>query len=450
MTCIIIRLLVLAAVMLLCSEAYVAGQCSPHNITDYQQFTPEERWHFDQNPCGFRALQAEELSTLLKGKSILFIGDSSVRNSGLALLAAMCNPEHMSKCDQIMTLPFIRRDQDIVSAFSCMEDSPSNRCAEIKHRFTPIANLTANEFYKTQEERRKFWKSKTIPPLLSMHFRDTEFHILEAGCSNHRDGLWLILDHLLKFNVPFRYDMIVLSGGLHCSYRLYKGGTWYRSLFERFKYFRSAGIPLIWIEVTHCLKNDGGHYFKLEGKWTLNYRKLAACPFIDKHIPFMKSGALRNGAAFVHTRHITQNLSLLGKAKTDKSYKFNEAQRNDPCPFMDPIHPTVECYGAIAQSMAHTIKQVVENATNFVSLEPQPSKITLQEEGTVTFGDSFVVKRHGKQHDGGGREALMTDGSDVDDVMHRYSKGIGLVVVGIAVYGVVTFNRRRRRAARAL
>ncbi|CUG50339.1 Hypothetical protein, putative, partial [Bodo saltans] len=142
-----------------------------------------------------------------------------------------------------------------------------------------------------------------------------------------------------------------------------------------------AGIPLVWLEVTHCLKNDGGHFFKMEGKWMLNYRKLASCPWIDKHVPFMKSGSIRNGVAYVNTRHITQNLTLIGKSKSDKSYKFNEAQRNEPCPFMDPIHPTVECYGAIAQSLALTLKDVIQNATNFETLEPQPTRITLAETG---------------------------------------------------------------------
>ncbi|CUG50321.1 Hypothetical protein, putative, partial [Bodo saltans] len=244
----------------LCAAASITEQqssCTVANITEYQKFDPIKRWHFDENPCGFHRMGADELATMLKGKSILFVGDSSVRNTGLSLLASMCNPDHLSDCDQIMTLPFIHREGTVTSAFSCGEKSASNRCGEIKHRFTPLTNLTMNEFYKTHEDRRKFWKTKIIPPLLSMSFRGVDMHILEAGCSNHRDGLWVVMDYLLKYNVPFKFDMIVLSGGLHCSYRIYKGGTWYRSLFERFPKFRKAGIPLVWLEVTHCLKNDG-------------------------------------------------------------------------------------------------------------------------------------------------------------------------------------------------
>jgi hypothetical protein len=467
MLAIIAPLLITATILVVVTVASSnpASTCTLANITDYQKFDPVKRWYFDENPCGFHRMDADELTSMLKGKSILFVGDSSVRNTGLSLLASMCNPDHMSDCDQIMSLPFINREGTVTSAFSCGEKSgASNRCGEIKHRFTPLTNLTMNEFYKTHEDRRKFWKTKIIPPLLTMNFRGLEMHILEAGCSNHRDGLWVVMDYLLKYNVPFKFDMIVLSGGLHCSYRIYKGGTWYRSLFERFPKFRSAGIPLVWLEVTHCLKSDGGHFFKMEGKWMLNYRKLASCPWIDKHVPFMKSGSIRNGVAYVNTRHITQNLTLIGKSKTDKSYKFNEAQRNEPCPFMDPIHPTVECYGAIAQSLALTLKGVISNATNFETTEPQPTRIALPEAGVVQLGGAFIVRGDGDElapelklsqgvHKAGQRlEADVDEGTNGMGLLS--ANFVNAYVLALAVIGAGTtiamVFRRKRRAGKGV
>jgi hypothetical protein len=195
----------------------------------------------------------------------------------------------------------------------------------------------------------------------------------------------------------------------------------------------------------------------------LNYRKLASCPFIDKHIPFMKSGSVRNGAAFVPTRHITQNLTLIGKSKSDKTYKFNEAQRNEPCPFMDPIHPTVECYGAIAQSLAYTLQDVIRNETNFQTLEPLPSRVTLAESGVVQFGGSFVKRPASGDEDAApldsGKNVRwkapgLRSGSD-DDVADVFNNAVKtyllwLVMVVAVVSGALLFHRKRLRVVRNL
>lgn len=344
-------------------EQLYNDHCNVSDIADFQTFTNEKRWHFKENPCGFHHMGSEELLQMLRGKSILFVGDSSVRNAGLSLLASMCNPNHYAKCHQLMSLPFVRREKGFVGGFTCGKNMSDNTCGEIHHRFTVLQNLTVSEFYKTPEERRKYWKTKNVPPLLSLQFRDIQLHILEAACANHRDGLWVVLDYLQQFEVPFKYDMIVMSGGLHCSYRLYKGGMWYRSLFYRFLSFQEMGVPIVWLEITHCLKTDGAHYFKdplKKNAMSLNYRKLASCKFIDKHAALMRGTAISRNARLVYTRHITKNLTLHRKVPGDV-YKFNDDMRNESCVFMDPIHPSIECYGAIAQSLAVTLKSTLDD-----------------------------------------------------------------------------------------
>ena len=348
--------------------------CSAINLTQYQLFTPENRWHFEAgNPCGYRNLAPDEILKIVGKKKILFIGDSSVRNTALAVLSSTCNPEHHYKCAQIMTLPFLRQEEGIISAFECMNESKSNTCGEVKHQFTVVKNLTVAEFYKTPEDRRRFWKTKNVPPLLTMSYRGMSFHILEAGCANHRDGLWVVLDYLIQHHVTFHYDMIVMSGGLHCMYRHYKGGQWYLSLFERFRFFRDIGVPIVWVEVTHCLKTDAGHWMKSpdkKGKWEINFRKLVSCAWIDKHIHFMNKGVEREGMVVSPTRHITPNLTMHYKSKSDRSLRINDSERSSPCIFMDPIHPCVECYGAIAQSLVYTIDYVMKDAKRWKVRDP--------------------------------------------------------------------------------
>jgi hypothetical protein len=416
-----------------------ADICGIANLTQYQRFDPVERWHYEpNNPCGYHNLSPDEINHIIGKKKILFIGDSSVRNTALAVLSSTCNPEHHYKCAQIMTLPFLRQEEGIISAFECMNESASNTCGEIKHHFTIIKNLTQAEFYRTPEERRKFWKTKNVPPLLTMTHRNITMHILEAGCANHRDGLWVILDYLINHHVTFAYDMIVMSGGLHCMYRHYKGGQWYLSLFERFRFFRDIGVPIVWIEVTHCLKTDAGHWMKSpdkKGKWEINFRKLVSCAWIDKHIHFMNKGVEREGMVLSPTRHITPNLTMHYKSKTDRSLRINDSARTQPCIFMDPIHPCVECYGAIAQTLIRTVDYVIRDEGRWRVRDPSliEKRVHVGEYGVVDLPDAAGPQRAGQAALSSSDVVMMSDGT---------FKAFGIVaaVLVVAVAGV--FLRR--------
>lgn len=442
-------------VVSLCSKAAAATEsCGLANLTQYQQFTPEARWHFAPgNPCGYHNLAPDEIRAIVGKKNILFIGDSSVRNTALAILSSSCNPENHYKCAQIMTLPFLRQEEGVISAFECMNESVSNTCGEIQHHFTIIPNLTQAEFYRTPEERRKFWKTKNVPPLLTMSHRGMTMHILEAGCANHRDGLWVVLDYLIAHHATFAYDMIVMSGGLHCMYRHYKGGQWYLSLFERFRFFRDIGVPIVWVEVTHCLKTDAGHWMKSpdkKGKWEINFRKLVSCAWIDKHIHFMNKGVEREGMTRSPTRHITPNLTMYYKSKTDRSMRINDSSRTHPCVFMDPIHPCVECYGAIAQALVYTLGYVIQDPARWVVRHPEliEKRVHVGEYGVVDLPDP----QHNNKNEQHRLDRPSAEGGPVAPQADFFDDGtlglFGLAVLLIVVVVVLLFLRRFPRLLR--
>jgi hypothetical protein len=176
----------------------------------------------------------------------------------------------------------------------------------------------------------------------------------------------------------------------------------------------------------------------------LNYRKLAACPFITKHNPFMNSGAARFGGIVAPTRYITQNLTLLFRPKSDW-YRLHESQRGDPCPFMDPIHPAVECYGAIAQSIMHTIQYVILNHSLFQTLEPLPTKLIIRDSGEVEIGG--VMER--RTFDEDDRLLRVAMRSDPMEILESITADAAIVYIVAVVLGICwCVARKRRRSVR--
>jgi hypothetical protein len=336
--------------------------------------------------------------------SVLFIGDSSVRNSALALLLSLCNPDgNFASCDPAILLPFLQDESGqgrtmplLKNAFSCPsadDGGRPNRCTSVMEPvFTQLQNLTSATFYQSRSERAARWKAREVMPLLTLRHSGEDggrspallLHILEAGCSSRTDGLWRMLDFLIDSTrnatvgapsatgtsggvgyvhtsggrfVPF--DALVLSGGLHCSYKVYRGGNWYRSLFLRIPPLVAAsrGLAVVWLEVTHCLKGDGGHFYRQGSKFMLNYRKLAACPYIDQHVATMNRLVEEAGAVVAPTRHLTHRLSLMPSATREAE----GGAAASLCLFVDLMHPSVECYLRIARSLALTLQFALES-----------------------------------------------------------------------------------------
>jgi hypothetical protein len=373
--------------------------------------------------------------------SLLFVGDSSVRNTALALLLSMCNADgDFFECDAAIALPFLAGEDEGrqrraaaaqgTNAFKCPvsqrgrqktqghqhPDSRSHertmngtrRCASaMQPVFTPLRNLSSAAFYHSRGERAARWRSHEVMPLLTLSYRGNDsgrgevlVHILEAGCASRTDGVWRMMDFLIESTstavsagggprgggggvgflhttdgafVPFH--ALIVSGGLHCSYKVYRGGNWYSSLFQRIPAFTavSGGCPVVWLEVTHCLKGEGGHFYRQGSKFLLNYRKLAACPYIDQHVPVMNSLVAVAGALVAPTRHITRTLSLLSASTTAAERRLADAEGR--CLFVDLMHPSVECYLRIAWSVAQTIAFALQRPASprpASALSPQP------------------------------------------------------------------------------
>jgi hypothetical protein len=61
---IIAPLLITATILVVVASSSPTSTCTLANITDYQKFDPVKRWYFDENPCGFHRMDADELTSM--------------------------------------------------------------------------------------------------------------------------------------------------------------------------------------------------------------------------------------------------------------------------------------------------------------------------------------------------------------------------------------------------
>ena len=482
------------------ASAGAGGNCKWSNVTDQivrlqhsieaGKSTQRQRWIFGpegEEPCNLQNLVGERLLASLtsrritsrsqedmreirrevskRSRSILFIGDSSVRNTALSVVLSMCNPDgDFEHCDPAIAVPFLSSSgsrqpssaEKKPNPFRCPArgtNSSSNTCEEVSYSFTALKNLTSAAYYQSREERAARWKAKEVVPLLTLSYRQViDIHILEAGCSSRTDGLWRMLDFVTESSAAdplqrvdgiggslqasdgrfIHFDALVLSGGLHCSYKVYRGGNWYRSLFSRIprlvngdaqpthidgrllgkKAMKGGGwhVPVVWLEVTHCLKGDGGHFYKQGSKFMLNYRKVAACPYIDQHVLLMNALVEAAGALVAPTRHITRNLSLLPSSGVGVAEPSS-------CVFVDLMHPTVECYLPIAQSVIHTILWALRAVANATAPPSDDGGGTGNASGNdspnASADDSPHHRSQGRDREEDGSAILKLDSSEV-------------------------------------
>jgi hypothetical protein len=324
----------------------------------------------------------------LRGRRLLFVGDSTVRNAAISLIASTCNP-FWRACSQLATWqpkPGIGDALTCEGAPSQRGDGVKNTCATaISVRVVPIVNLTSSRLPRSKMERKWMWKNGILPPLVrvTLHELNAVIDVVEAGCAGGGDGLWLVFRHLLRsrgyrenvtashllseahdvessaawgegsethglfaLRLPplARYDAVLTSAGLHCTYKHYRAGAWYRHL-RRSWHLVTAFAPVVWLEVAHCLKDNTGHFFAYGGKQRLNYKKLASCPFIDSHVGTMNDLFANVSGVFISpTRFISAGLKKVANASRPPSEAELKSSR---CLYADYLHPTLTCYAAM-------------------------------------------------------------------------------------------------------
>lgn len=356
------------------------SNCSdPRIIAHFFQYSEEHSaWRFtENNECGFEWFSASNALNEFRGKSLLFVGDSTVRNAALTLLATLCNPVHYADCAQLLLWPFATADS-VVDAFRCHNLSSTNRCSEMEVVVSVLPGLTGDRHYRNKAERKRYWQLGIVPPLVTARFEGLTVNVLEAGCARHSDGLWKILDYLQHnaTNSMISYDAMLVSGGMHCSYQQYRAAKWYLSLSQRWPYF-VARVPVVWIEISNCTKTNAGHFWWYGRQQRLNYRKLVSCDYAAKHIKAIESIFTREGVLISPTRFISRNIT---KANASGLTLLNW---REPCPFVDDLHPSLPCYGAMLQ--------VHLNALH-VAFAQRRSRATNDASGSVRTG--IVVQDH--------------------------------------------------------
>jgi hypothetical protein len=357
-----------------------------------------QRWYMEpKSPddvrewVGSSSAQAA-ITDVLRDRHLLFIGDSTVRNAAISLAASLCNP-HSEECAQLAT--WVPKD-GVPDALTCGADKRpnTNSCARgLTVTVVPIVNLTSLRLPRSKMERKWMWKNGVLPPLVrvTLHDINATFDVIEAGCAGGGDGIWLVYRHLLRSaqyaenrsaahvvfgdgdvtqrswrdgttgdtlfrprQPPFaRYDAVLTSAGLHCTYKHYRSGMWYRHL-RRNWHLVTAFTPVVWFELSHCLKDNAGHFFVFQGKQRLNYKKLASCPFIDSHVDTINNLFVNVSGVFLSpTRFITKGLKKVVNASRPPS---EGERRNSSCLFADYLHPSLSCYAALNRAHVEILR----------------------------------------------------------------------------------------------
>lgn len=336
----------------------------PFEILKYYQWNKSNRsWQLLDNDCGFRSYNSGDVFQLLGGKTILFVGDSTLRNVAESLLASLCNPLYWQSCNQRLHWPF--QQTDIYHAMTCHNESSENVCpqfrGEVKFSMMKLDGLTTDDYYMSKRERYLFWKKGLVPPLIIMTFRDVRFMVLEAACIKPHDGLPKAADWFAKNwrTLPHSIDLIISSGGYHCTYHEYKKKPpWYYKVGHSMRELRQIA-PVVWIEASNCTKDRTGHFIYTKRKGTnvtvrptLNVHKLVSCDFAGAYSTAINRFMHKNGIVVSPTRFMTTNITMVKNVMTTLSKEEEES----PCAFSDPLHMSLKCYGFGLQVHLNSIR----------------------------------------------------------------------------------------------
>jgi hypothetical protein len=355
------------------------------------------------------ANSSEQLASWVRGKRLLFIGDSTSRNPAIILASMLCNPVMYAQCRQIATVHPMDGDMGAVACKLPPENFTGtvvpNTCPEdIRAYVVPLINLTMSEA-ALRAVRKGLWEQGKLPPMIRvvMPRFNLTIDVAEAGCGA-RDGLDVVMTTLLKATsssqidlpkvyqlfgektefesqrpldeVPFfaQYTAVVVSNALHCKNKKWANGWWYRKLAADQLPKVARHAPVVFIEVTNCPKRGSSLP-----------DNLPSCRRLAVHTESMRLTLTSIPGVFVApTREITKSYGLRGQ---DTMHATTPQElRRFHCPFSDFVHPSLHCYGPIVFSIARTVHDAITSSAETRSSHPECTASLESQEAAPTRG----------------------------------------------------------------
>ena len=138
--------------------------------------TATGEWHFngDDGPIPIRSDKAAKtLADAVRGKRLLYMGDSTARNPAITLVALLCNRVLYPNCRQIASA---NANDGNATAWMCRHSmegdvssvfgrKPHNVCEAMVRSFVvPLINMTLPEM-PTLAARKRLWPTGKLPPM---------------------------------------------------------------------------------------------------------------------------------------------------------------------------------------------------------------------------------------------------------------------------------------------
>jgi hypothetical protein len=330
------------------------------------------------------------LAAFTRNRRFLFLGDSTARNPAIVLAAMLCNPRSFAECRQIATVHPGDGDMGALACnrsattFDATSDNSSdllaneyNTCFDmVQAHVVPLVNITMSEAV-VRRLRKRVWEQGKVPPMNRISIPSLNFTIdvVEAGCSS-RDGMdavittlarakaasqvdWDLVRQLYGRHVAMptfdadrnffaQYSAVILAGGLHCANKRWRGGWWYKRLAEFQLPLIAREAPVVYLELSHCLKKSNRGYDALPG-----------CRQIASHIdPMMLTFTSVPGVYMAPTRNLTRRIGPTSNPGSGTPPTANELRAWN-CVFADPVHPGLKCYGPVIFSLLTAVNDAI-------------------------------------------------------------------------------------------
>eukprot|EP01065_Artemidia_motanka_P038680 TRINITY_DN47535_c0_g1_i1.p1 TRINITY_DN47535_c0_g1~~TRINITY_DN47535_c0_g1_i1.p1 ORF type:complete len:498 (+),score=148.57 TRINITY_DN47535_c0_g1_i1:66-1559(+) len=313
----------------------------------FNETVSELEWqHQHAAPC-FRPYSQEAARRLLRGRRVLFAGDSNVRALAIAVFGMLCNHRNLIACHphNVLREPQMRATSNC-DPLRCDAAGTGTDACEAGHAMRAVDGLTTNQTYTTKAERKRLWKADEL----------SAARVMTAG------GATLIqlavprpsqMDQTLQHYASAGVDAVVGNMGSHLSFRDWEG-QWWLSMAGAIQRFtsRRPDIPLLWTETG----------------WPPNYPHCCACYRRNPNSKLRKvqmgsyctdqmekRKAQVDGAFFDAGARV---IRLGGPITANYSFPFQKGQpgfserwsssRPSSCLYSDPTHPEVRCMYAMA------------------------------------------------------------------------------------------------------